>query len=148
MCASENNLVVNNAFSDSGDCLFASVAYQLKANNVCSANVYKLRQMTASYLETHGDIYSQFIAESRASSNPFNADTEAPDDEDAQIDQIADPHVQLLARWTRYLHRLRNGAWGDNLCIAAMANMFSVTVNVYSATDCRCTVTVVTPSEG
>ena len=146
-CVSSSNLRVHNVSAD-GDCLFWSVAYQLNAVNVCSASAPKLRQMVVSYMESHGDFFSGFLAEANVSSNPYNADTEAPGVEDARIDSITDPEVQLLARWTRYLDRLSNGAWGDNLCIAAIADMFSVTINVYTANEQRCNFLAVNPQNG
>ena len=104
--------------------------------------------MVVSYIESHGDFFSGFLAEANVSSNPYNADTEAPGVKDARIDSITDPEIQLLARWTRYLDRLSNGAWGDNLCIAAIADMFSVTINVCTANNQRCNFLAVNPQNG
>ena len=36
-------------------------------------------------------------------------------------------------RWDKYLRRLRQGAWGDNLTIQAIADMLSVKINVLSS---------------
>ncbi len=131
-----------------GDCLFWSISYQLNAKNLCNTTGPKLRQLVTSYLESHGDYFSGFLAESQPSTNPYNADTEAPGVEDANISTITDPQLQLVARWTRYLDRLRKGAWGDNLCIAAIADMFLVTINVYAANEHSCNVVTVNPQNG
>ena len=50
--------------------------------------------------------------------NPINADTEVPDDDNAQISLISDSDEQLQAQWLKYLKRILCGAWGDNRCIA------------------------------
>ena len=131
-----------------GNCLFWSLAYQLNTKTMCSTSAPELRQMVASYMENHSDHFSSFLAGSQPSSNPYDNDTEAPTIEDSFIDSIADPNLQLLARWTRYLERLRHGAWGDNLCIAAIADIFSVTINVYAANEQRCNVLTVKPQNG
>ena len=128
-CATRANLMILDVPGD-GNCLYWSKLYQLKANGACasSTSISKLRLITAAYLESHSDFYSHFLGESILSSNPMNADTEAPDDDDAQVSQIPDPHERSQARWLKYTNRIRHGAWGDNLCIAALANVFSVTV--------------------
>ena len=105
-----SGLTIHNVPGD-GNCLFWSLAYQLNTKTMCSTSAPELRQMVASYTENHSDHFSSFLAGSQPN------DTEAPTIEDSFIDSIADPDVQLLARWTRYLERLRHGAWGDNLCI-------------------------------
>ena len=142
-CASRANLMILDVPGD-GNCL---ILYQLKANGACasSTSISKLRLITAAYLEGHSDFYSHFLGESILSSNPMNADTEAPDDDDAQVSLIPDPHERSQARWLKYINRIRHGAWGDNLCIAALAN---VSVNVYTATQTGCTVNPITPIEG
>ncbi len=72
---SESNLSIHNVPGD-GDCLFWSVAYQLNAKNVCNADASELRQIIASYIESHGDFFSGFLAEAHTNTNPFNADTD------------------------------------------------------------------------
>ena len=39
-------------------------------------------------------------------SNPINADTEAPDDDYAQISLTSDPDEQLQTQWLKYLERI------------------------------------------
>ena len=63
--------------------------------------------MTAAYLDSHSDFYSYFIGESIPPSNPMNADTEAPDDDDTQIPDL---HQRSQAHWSKYLERIRHGA--------------------------------------
>ena len=93
-------------------------------------NNAKLRQMIANYLESHSDFYHDFMHQPIASNNPYNADTEAPTAEDAYINTIVDPVVQTQLRWNKYLRWLKNGAWGDSFAIAAICNMFNITINV------------------
>ena len=65
-----------------------------------------------------------------ATNSKYNADTEPPTDEDEYINNVADPELQTQLRWAKYLRRLRQGAWGDNLTIQAVADMFSLKINV------------------
>ena len=123
-CVFNANLVICDVPGD-GNCLYWSILHQLKA---CALNVGELREMTAAYLESRIDFHSQ--CDSIPPCNPINADTEAPDDRDAQTSKISDPQEHSQARWFKYLESIWDGAWGDNLCIAASSNLFSVTVNV------------------
>ena len=61
------------------------------------------------------------------------ADTESPTAEDEYINSVSDPELQTQLRWAKYLRRLRQGAWGDNLTIQAIADMLSVKINVLSS---------------
>ena len=63
----------------------------------------------------------------------YNADTEAPSEQDAYINTIADPEQQAVLRWANYLDRLRSGAWGDHIALQGIANVFNVAVNVLSS---------------
>ena len=103
-CTSNANLVIHYVPGD-GNCLYWSILYQLKN---CTASISKLRRMTAAYLESHSDFYSHFVGESIPPSNPMYADTEAPDDDDAQISRILDPHERSQAHWSKYLERIRH----------------------------------------
>ena len=146
-CALSPNLVIHDVPGD-GNCMYWAVLYQLHAQGACCASVSELREMTADYLESHSDFYREFICESVPSSNPMNADTEPPSGEDAQINLLQDPYDRLQACWAKYLRGVRSTAWGDNFCIAALANLFSVTINVYTATEVCCTINTITPFEG
>ena len=70
--------------------------------------------------------YHDFIAQPVESDNAYTADTEAPSDEDAFIDKVHDPEQQVQLRWERYVHRLRNGAWGDHVAIQGISNVFNM----------------------
>ena len=146
-CASHNNMTIHQVPGD-GNCMYYAIQYQLQANDVCFASISELKEMTASYFERHSDFYSQFVSDSVLSNSPMNADTEAPDEEDTFIDLIQDPHERLHARWLKYLRRVRTNAWRDNFCVAALANLFSVKTNVYTATGTGCTVHSITPFDG
>ena len=85
--------------------------------------------------------YSEFVPEAVACDNVCNADTEAPSAEDARgiaaiadpgIAAIADPTLQAQRRWERYLLRLSDGAWGDNIAIQAIGD-------IIIQRDCPCT---------
>ena len=76
--------------------------------------------------------YSEFVPEAIACDNVCNADTEAPSAKDARIAAIADPTLQAQRRWERYLLRLSDGAWSDNIAIQAIGD-------IIIQRDCPCT---------
>ncbi len=47
--------------------------------------------------------------------------------------------------YARYVDRVRSGSWGDHVVVAAIANMFHVTINVVQATQCGCTLSITSP---
>ena len=50
--------------------------------------------------------------------------------------------------WNKYVRRVRSGAWGDNIVIAALCNMFSITINVLSVTNQYTNTVIMTPMSG
>ena len=84
----------------------------------------------ANYLEANSASYQDFISQPVVSHDSYNADTEPPTAEDAYIDTIAHPELQVQLRWERYLTRLRDGAWGDHITMYGIANMLGITINV------------------
>ena len=128
-----SNMVIHSVHDvpGDGDCLFSSVAYQLQG--VGHVTKSSLRQMVADYLSEHADFYSAFVHQPVNSSDGMNADNEPVDEEDVYIESLSDPNVQHELRWQKYLRCLRQGAWGDNIAIVAMCNMFDVCINVYWA---------------
>ena len=85
--ATDNNFTIHNVQGD-GNCLYNSVLYQLESNGVISTTVENLRQMVASYLEEHANLYMPFVVSPIASDNPYNNDTETPDAMDALISSM------------------------------------------------------------
>ena len=106
--AKDNGFTVHDVPGD-GNCLFSAVAYQLE-----SVSASEMREIVANHLESNSVFYRDFQAQPVQSGNAYNADTEAPSDQDANIDSIHDIEQQMQLRWERYIHRLRNGAWGDH----------------------------------
>ena len=90
--------------------------------------------MVASYLSENpfvdGTHYSTYLPEPVACDNAYTANTEAPTAEDARIAVVADPVVRVQQRWERYLQRLGDGAWCDNIAIQGVCNMLNITVHV------------------
>ena len=116
-----------------GNCLFNACAYQLQSVGHDVADASSLRQTVCQYLSQFGDFYSDFMHQSVASSDGYNADNEPPDEEDAYIESITDPVVQQELRYQKYVRRLSEGAWGDSIAISAMCNMFDVNIVVFCA---------------
>ena len=143
--AQENGFAIHNVPYD-GNCLFSAVAYQLESAGVCVVDSSELRLLVANHLEDNRAMYCDFLSEPVASRDSYNADTEAPSEEDALIATVADPQLQTQLRWERYIQRLRSGAWGDNIAVQGIADMLSVTVNVLSSQTQ--TIIPITPSSG
>ena len=124
--ARQKGFVVHDVPGD-GNCLYNAVAYQLKSVSISTS---EMRDYCKPFREQC--VYRDFLAQPIESDNVHSADTEAPSDEDAFIDTVHDPEeVQL--RWERYIHRLRNGAWGDHVVIQGISNEFNVAINVLSS---------------
>ena len=130
--ARSNNFIVHDVPGD-GNCLFNAIAYQLRSLGMTVNNTSEFRNVVANNLEENSEFYRDFLAQPMASNDSYNADTEAPTEQDAYICTIADPEQQAELRWTNYLGRLRNGAWGDHMAIQGIANVFNVAVNVLSS---------------
>ena len=106
------SLNIRNVPGD-GNCLYNSVLYQLESNGVISTAVENLRQMVASYLEEHANLYMPFVVSPIASDNPYNNDTETPDAMDAFISSMSDPETSSVLAYERYIERVRSDSWGD-----------------------------------
>ena len=142
--ARQHGFLVHNVPGD-GDCLFSAVAYQLQ-NVGHDVNKSTLRQMVATYLSDHSDEYNPFVHQPVASNDGYIADNEPLDAEDVYIESVTDPVVQQELRWQKYLNTLRQGAWGDNIVIAAMCNMFNVSINVFWARQAGTSIAKNTPN--
>ena len=117
-----------------GNCMFSSVAYQLQ-NIGHDVNESTLRQRCVHYLAENSEFFSHFVHQSVASNDGYNADNEALTEEDAYIESVVDPVVQHELRWQKYLRRLSEGAWGDQIALTAICMLFDVKVNGYSASQ-------------
>ena len=113
---------------------------------MCVVDSSEQRLLVANHLEDNRVMYCDFLSEPVASHDSYNADTEAPSEEDALIATVADPQLQTKLRWERYIQRLRSGAWGDNIAVQGIPDMFSITVNVLSSQIP--TIIPITPSSG
>ena len=103
--------------------------------HVCDVDSSELRQMVASHMEANAPLYRGFVCQPVATNSKYNADTEPPtdEDEDEYVNSVSDPELQTQLRWTKYLRRLRQVAWGDHINIQAIADMLSVKINVLSS---------------
>ena len=128
--AINNQFTVHDVPGD-GNCLYSSVLYQLQANGLLTTTAQNLREMVAVYLSQHAETYMPFVCSPVQSGAAYNHDTEAPDSTDEYIAYVNDLSTQSMLRWLRYLERLINGAWGDQVVIAALANMFNVILMLF-----------------
>ena len=86
-----------------------------------------------------------FVTPPIASKSVLNRDTEAPNAVDASIFSVADPDTRSQLGYARYVDKVRSGAWGDHVVIAAIADMFHVTINAVHARQSCSTVSVTSP---
>ena len=63
-------------------------------------------------------------------------------------ESLTDPLVQVELRWQKYLRRLRQGAWGDSIAIAAICNLFDVSINVLWVNQAGTSIVKNTPNVG
>ena len=133
-----------HGISDNGNCLYDSVLFHLKCLGLYSNDSTSLRQDVADYLEVHRDLYADFICEALQvqPGNNYNCDTDAPSERDAMIASISDPVLRRLSLFNNYI---RSTAWGDHIVIAALCNIFSITINVLAIHTDYQTTTVTTP---
>ena len=67
---------------------------------------------------THGSSHlREYVSAPVMSDDPFNADIEAPTEQDELISSTEGPDLQQQLRWLRYLERLNAGAWGDHIAV-------------------------------
>ncbi len=142
--ASENDFSIHDVPGD-GNCLYHAILYQLEQNNVISATVHDIRELVACYLEDHKEMFMPFVSSPIAPDNVINSDTEIPSAVDASIASVTDPDTRSALVYARYVDRVRNGSWGDHVVIAAIANMYHVSVNVVQARQSGCTVSITSP---
>ena len=100
-----------------------------------------LREQLVTYLKHHPFTHDrtchlwEFIAAPVFSNDQYNADTEAPDDQDECINSIEDANTQQELRWHKYLEGFRSTAWGDHIAVPGPADMLHVDIHIISTTN-------------
>ena len=118
--ARERGFAVQDVPRD-GNCLFSAVCMQLENVGIQLGEI-NLRVELVEHLQTHPYTHG----------SAFNADTEAPTEEDEFISSTEDPELQQQLRWLRYLGRLNVGAWEDDIAVQGLADMLHVDIHVIS----------------
>lgn len=130
--------------SNNGNCLYDSVLFHLKCLDLYSNNSTSLRQDVADCLEIHREMYADFICKAVQvqPGNDYSCDTNTPNETDAMIASISDPVLRRLSLFNNYISGVRGTAWGDHIVIAALCNIFNITINVLAIhTDYQTTIT-------
>ena len=143
--ARQHGLAIHNVPGD-GDCLFHSISYQLEHIGLPSTNAPSLRANVVSHLRANphasdGTHFSNFITYNVSAST----DTEEPTFEDTLI-QALGPDSRHVFLWERYLDRLSDNAWGDDVTIRGLSDMLNITINVFSTLGSN--VITVVPASG
>ena len=112
-------LVVRDVPRD-GNCMFSAVIIQLSGEH-SHYTAETLRQTVRQYLGENPYIYAErtshyrdFLADAVATDDTYNADTEAPNEEDKYTNSIEDPDERAELKWQNYLRRLQTGAYADD----------------------------------
>ena len=143
--ARQHGLAIHNVPGD-GDCLFHSISYQLEHIGLPSTSGPCLRANVVSHLRANphasdGTHYSNFVSYNVSAST----DTEEPTFEDTLI-QALGPDSRHVFLWERYLDRLSDNAWGDDVTIRGLSDMLNITINVFSTLGSN--VITVVPASG
>ena len=131
--ASQNGFTIHDVPYD-GDCMFSSILHQLNSTGMCDFDSKALRRAVVEYLQANqARYYSDFVCQPVDQHDDYNADTDPITQEDEIISSITDPQLQTELRWQKYVRCLKQGAWGDNIAMQAVSDMFSVTIHVLSS---------------
>ena len=139
LLARQRGFIVRDVPCD-GNCLFTAVEIQVKkCGTQCGDQT--LREQLVTYLKHHPFTHDRtchlwdFVAASVFSTDPYSADTEAPDDQDECINSIEDANTQQELRWHKYLEGFRSTAWGDHIAVPGPADMLHVDIHIISTTN-------------
>ena len=123
-----------------GDCLFESIMYLLKQGPTSS---HEFRKSLVTYLQEKSEHYMEHVCLAVPTNAVYNADTDYPDDLDLLISTVADTKERQRLIFDRYLQKLGNRSWGDNVALQGICDMLNITVKILQGT-CNNTV-LVTP---
>ena len=83
------------------------------------------------YGSTH---LKDYLSAPVAGDDPFNADTEAPSEQDECINSIEDPELQQQLRWLQYLERYLGG---DHIAVQGLADMLHIDIHIINPRHMR-----------
>jgi hypothetical protein len=124
-----------------GNCQFHAIARQLSIRKIDEINANELRRRLVLFLKENyvfGDVnFKEFVGnrvvrDADSAAIGFN-DTAEARDLDIAIDSEPDLDRRLDLQWKRYLDDLGKNAWGDNITLIGISEIFKVNIQVYSA---------------
>ena len=125
--ANEHKFIIHDVVGD-GDCLFNPICYQLKIDTAIDGAL--LRVLTVVYLAQNPCIDGVHKGE-------FLCDDIIPGNT-----TVLSPQV----KWESYLQQLMDGAWGDQISVQAISNLFKIKVDILATIGTN--VVVVSPTDG
>ena len=111
--ANEQKFIIHDVVGN-GDCLFNSICYQLKIDTAIDGAL--LRVLTVVYLAQNPCISGVHQGE-------FLSNDIIPGNTTVLTPQV---------KWESYLQQLMDGAWGDQIAVQAISNLFKIKVNILS----------------
>jgi len=135
--ANRLNMKIVDVAND-GNCLFASVCYQLEGITNLRMTATELRRKLGIYMEQYPEHYRDFVCARIAVPDDHDdcenvpRDTEQPTDRDIVIDRIQDAPTRSEIRWVEYLDRLGYGTqWGEHISLQAIADYYLLKIIVH-----------------
>ena len=128
--ASQSGLNVIDVASN-GDCQFAAVQKLLSVTNIAEIEIQDIRHQVSNYLQQNAHL-KHFIPGTEAHNDNLEGgyDIAIPQEIDREIDEIEDPEERQNIRWEIYTQRIGENQWGDHLTLQAIADLFSVKIEV------------------
>ncbi|XP_066265422.1 uncharacterized protein [Branchiostoma lanceolatum] len=132
-----------------GNCFFSAVHVVLNKAGMHCGFPHEIRREVVTYLQRSTDVtrYQPCIPDAMENHQPAvgGYDVEQPEEVDFDIARISDPGERQTAKWNRYVDRLANGAWADNVAIQALADMMDIEIHVLGTLNPD-TLTVIHPA--
>ncbi|XP_066268348.1 uncharacterized protein [Branchiostoma lanceolatum] len=132
-----------------GNCFFSAMHVVLNKVGIHCGLAHEIRREVVTYLQTAKDVtrYQPCIPDAMANHQPAvgGHDVEQPEEVDFDIARISDPVERQTAKWNRYVDRLANGAWADNVAIQALADMMDIDIEILGTLNPD-TLTVIHPA--
>ncbi len=117
-----------------GNCFFHAVSMTMQDAGIQRLQHNEIRHNLIAFLQTSDQAqgYKNFLPgpEAAQQHTTTGMDIDHPTCSDAQIESIQDTTARQQARWEKYLERLQQGAWADNIAVQGVAEMLHINIRV------------------
>ena len=130
-----------------GNCCFTALSLGLCNAGIQSLPAEMLRRDVVQYFRSSENTsrYQEFVSGPDTLTSSISSlslsveqnrrhghDVECPEEVDFTISMIPDNVIRQRERWNRYVNRLEEGAWADNVTIQGLADMLLIEINIIS----------------